>query len=328
MDDKIALIIKKHYPEIANGWHVPVWANVTNINENVNEGDVSDRFRPRYAVSAKLLDRTGKETGLVMENIALTGSFGFSGGGMVQFPQEGAIVELSFAFGQVDKPYISNVLPFGLSLPECKPGEINIQSRTGSKIHFNDSGNITQQTDHKLKQVANELEQITGKQVLDMLSRTSKVKSHAKEEVGGTFDLSALGALILQTAGHAELSSLESLNLTTASDLNENIAGKRQTVVKELLSILVDDKSKLQIDKNGFEATVDGGYVYLGTQSVDVVKCLYDLCDAVSQIAQSLAMHTHPTSVGPTSMPIQSSDFAGQGSQVEAIAKQVQQVVK
>lgn len=328
MDDKIALIIKKHYPEIANGWHVPVWAIVTSINENVNDGDVSDRFRPRYAASAKLLDRTGKETGLVMENIALAGSFGANGGGMVQFPDEGSIVELAFAFGHVDKPYISNVLPFGLPLPECQPGEINIQSRTGSKVHFDASGNITTQTDRKLKQVASELEQITGKQVLEMLSRTSTVKSHVKEQVGGTFDLSALGALILQTAGHAELSSLESLNLTTASDLNENIAGKRQTVVKELLSILVDENSKLQIDKNGFEATVDGGYVYLGTQSVDVVKCLYDLCDAVSQIAQSLATHTHPTSVGPTSVPIQSGDFAGQGSQVEALAKKVGEVVK
>lgn len=328
MDDKIALIIKKHYPEMANGWHVPVWAIVTSINENVHEGDVADRFRPRYAASVKLLDRTGIETGLVMDNIALTGSFGANGGGIVQFPDEGAIVELCFAFGHVDKPYISNVLPFGLSLPKCQPGEINIQSRMGSGIHFDASGNITTQTDRKLKQVAAELEQITGKQTLEMLSRTSTVKSHVKEEIGGTLDLTALGALILQTAGHAELSSLESLTLTTASDLNENVAGKRQTTIKELLSIVIDEKSKLQIDKNGFEATVDSGYVYLGTQSVDVVKCLYDLCDAVSQMAQSLAMHTHPTSVGPTSVPTQSGDFAGQGAQVEALAKQVKQVVK
>ncbi len=329
MDDKISRIIKKHYPEIANGWHVPIWAVITTINENIHEGDLGDRYRPRYAASVRLLDKNGDvvATAPLMQNIAIAGSFN-SSGGVLMLPEPGNTVELSFAFGDPDKPYVSNVLPWSVTLPDHKPGELTLQARKGARMHIDNVGNITHETDRKLTQLAAELKQIIGKMTVSATGRTTEIKSHDKIMVGGKYHLEALGALLLLTTGHVELSSLDSMNFTTASDLNENIAGKRQSMIKELLSLAVKDKGEIRLDESGLSLTVNKGYVTIGRDSVDAVKVLYDLIDTVSQLANALTMHTHPHPEGPTGQPMNAGDIAGQGAQAEALANQLKVIVK
>lgn len=327
MDDQISRIIKKHYPEIAQGWHVPVWAIVTSINENSNPGDVSDPFRPKYAVSLKLLDKNGSEAKAPeMENITLSGSFSASGG-IMQLPEPGSIVELDFAYGQLNKPYVRTVLPYGSTLPGCKPGEVAIQARKGASIQIDETGSINKETDRVIKQISAQLEQLTGHHNVKSTSKQSNITSHYIENVGGKYQLSALGALMLLTTGHAELSALESLNFTTASDLNENVAGKRQAVIKELLSFKVD-KNEFKLDKNGLILNLKSGPVNIGNDSANITDILYQLLDLVNQMATALSTHTHPTSMGPAGPSIDAGpSLAGQATQANALATQLKPLV-
>lgn len=329
MDDKISRIIKKHYPEIANGWHVPIWAVITTINENIHEGDLGDRYRPRYAASVRLLNKSGDivTTSPEMQNIAIAGSFNSSGGVLI-LPEPGNTVELSFAFGDPDKPYVSNVLPWSVTLPDHKPGELTLQSRKGARMHIDNAGNVVHETDRKLSQLAAELEQIIGKMNVSATGRTTNIKSHDKITVGGKYHLEALGALLLLTTGHVELSSLDSMNFTTASDLNENIAGQRRSIIKGPLSLAVKDTGEIKLDENGLELTIEKGYATIGRGNADVVKVLYDLIDTVSQLANALTTHIHPSPEGPTSAPTNAGEIAGQGAQAEALANVLKPIVK
>lgn len=311
MDEQIAKIIKKHYPEIAQGWHVPVWATVTTINENSNEGGLSDPFRPRYAVSLKLLDKAGNEAlAPEMQNIGLAGSFSASGG-IMQLPEPGAIVELSFAFGQINKPYISNILPYGMTLAACRPGELIMQSRKGASMRIDESGNISHKTDKELTQISSALKQLIGHLETKATSKLNDTRSHVIENVGGKYQLTSLGALLMLTTGHAELSALESINFTTASDLNENVAGKKRTLAGELLSLQVENEGKITI----------------GSKKVNTIEVLYQLTDIVNQLATSLSQHTHGTAVGPTSPPDVGGEIAGQGAQANALANKVKPLI-
>ncbi len=311
MDDQIANIVRKHYPEIAQGWHVPVWAVVTTINENSNDGDLSDPFRPRYAVNVKLLDKQGNEAkSPEMSNIALSGSFSASGG-QLQLPEPGAIVQLNFAFGDINKPYISSVLPYKTTLPSCKPGELIAQARKGAKTAIDSSGNISHETDRELKQIATKLTQLASKIQTDATSKSSTTRSHVIENVGGKYQLTALGALLLQTTGHAELSALESLTLTTASDLNENVAGKKQVLAGELISMQVEE----------------GGKIAIGNTGVNVVDILYQLIDVVNQLGTALSTHVHTTPTGISLAPTNASEIAGQASQASALADKLKPLV-
>lgn len=327
MDDKIARIIKKHYPEMANGWHVPLWAKIASINESPSEGDLSDPFRPRYCASVNVLTKQGTEADLPqMHNIALAGSLSMEGG-FLHLPEVGAIVTLAFAFGMPDKPYIDKVLPYGLTMPGIKPGEVIMQRRAGVNVHLDDEGNINLNTDRALNELSRAHNQNTGHSVSERLSRTTRTKAHSLHEVGGQFSLEALGALLLLTTGHAELSALESLTLTTADDLNENIAGKRQSVIDELLDIVVTQAGHLNLSEKGFDVLIKDGGVRIGNEAVDVVATLYKLIDCVSQLANALSSHTHTAPHGPTSPPMQSGVISGQGSQADALAQKLEGIV-
>lgn len=298
MDDKIAKIIKKHYPKIANGFDVPVWAIVTTINENVTAGALSDRFRARYAASVKLLNSAGIDIDApILENIALAGTFS-NGAGLLVLPEPGSIVEMSFAFGDIDKPYISKVLPFTLDLPGVKTNETTLQSRPGVAVTMQQNGDIKTETDRAIKQISQMLEQITGHQKLSAISQEIEIESHSVNTVNGTYQLNALGALLLLTTGHVELSALESLNLTTASDLNENIAERRRAVIGKLLSYIVKE-SELKLDESGFLVDLkSGGVVNIGNADTNLSSVLSQIISIVSSLATALSGHKHDSNTG------------------------------
>lgn len=357
MDEQIARIIKKHYPEIAQGWHVPIWGVVTTINENTNEGDLSDRFRPRYAASVKLLDKSGQEAITPeINNVAIAGSFSASGG-IMQYPEPGATIELSFAFGDMDKPYISNILPYGHTMASAKPGELVLQGRKGAKAGIDASGNIDLTTDRQLTEICSKLKQVAGHIETQAISHTKNVRSHVIEQIGGKYQLTAFGALLMLTTGHIELSSLDSLNLSTASDLNENVAGKKQSLAGELISLIVEEGGTLNIDDKNVSSTakelisllVEEGAdininknitanaeqisllvndkLNIGNSSTNIVDILYRLTDLVSQLATALSTHNHTAPDGTTTPPLNASVIAGQGSQASAMANKIKPLV-
>lgn len=323
MDNKIAKIIQKHYPEIANGWHVPLWAVITSINETPQSGSLSDPYRPYYCASVKILDKAGKETNTpTLSNIALSGSFSPSGG-IMQIPEPGMIVTLQFAFGMPDKPYIDKILPYGITLPKLNTGEVIIQPRQGVKLHFQQDGSINTVTDSVINEQSNERNTSTGADTITRRSHATVTHENSTHEVGGTYQLTTFDALYLLTTGNGELSALKNLSLTAGENLEEFIYGDRISKIEKKLQFLIKDSESLTLDSTGFHVVTEKGKVRIGSKDVDIVKTLHDLIDIVSQLASTLATHTHTAPKGPTTAPIESGAISGQASQSSTLSNKL-----
>ncbi|EHR7164129.1 TPA: hypothetical protein ACF3XC_001424 [Vibrio parahaemolyticus] len=150
MDVKaIQRIIFRLFPELTGRWHLPRWGKVVALPELPEEGDISDRFYPHYAVDVQLLDERGVEfknkAPLQAVPLPIPGVGEYAG--RLEPPAIGSIVEIGFMFGQPDKPFIRCVLPLGFKLPAIKQGESRYQQRQGVYQLVDEEGNFESKTD-------------------------------------------------------------------------------------------------------------------------------------------------------------------------------------
>ncbi|KAA8674207.1 hypothetical protein [Vibrio gigantis] len=169
----IKRIIFRLFPEFTGQWHLPRWGKVVALPELPEEGDLSDRFYPHYAVDVQLLDEKGMEyeDKPPLQAIPLPVPGLGDHAGRLEPPAIGSIVELGFMFGQPDKPFIRCVLPLGFKLPGIKEGESRYQQREGVYQLVDQEGNFERKTDkddkleclnQRIKVLENRLAEIEG----------------------------------------------------------------------------------------------------------------------------------------------------------------------
>ncbi|EOV6248473.1 hypothetical protein ACN93M_002579 [Vibrio parahaemolyticus] len=169
----IKRIIFRLFPEFTGQWHLPRWGKVVALPELPEEGDLSDRFYPHYAVDVQLLDEKGVEyedkPPLQVVPLPIPGVGEYAG--RLEPPAIGSIVEIGFMFGQPDKPFIRCVLPLGFKLPGIKEGESRYQQRQGVYHLVDQDGNFERKTDkddkleclnQRIKVLENRLAEIEG----------------------------------------------------------------------------------------------------------------------------------------------------------------------
>ncbi|EJE4534145.1 hypothetical protein ACE1K8_001443 [Vibrio parahaemolyticus] len=169
----IKRIIFRLFPEFTGQWHLPRWGKVVALPELPEEGDLSDRFYPHYAVDVQLLDEKGMEyeDKPPLQAVPLPVPGLGDHAGRLEPPAIGSIVELGFMFGQPDKPFIRCVLPLGFKLPGVKEGESRYQQRQGVYQLVDQDGNFERKTDkddklecfnQRIKVLENRLAEIDG----------------------------------------------------------------------------------------------------------------------------------------------------------------------
>ncbi|MDK9740288.1 hypothetical protein KI655_23590 [Vibrio sp. D404a] len=169
----IKRIIFRLFPEFTGQWHLPRWGKVVALPELPEEGDLSDRFYPHYAVDVQLLDEKGMEyeDKPPLQAVPLPVPGLGDHAGRLEPPAIGSIVELGFMFGQPDKPFIRCVLPLGFKLPGIKEGESRYQQRQGVYHLVDQDGNFERKTDkddkleclnQRIKVLENRLAEIEG----------------------------------------------------------------------------------------------------------------------------------------------------------------------
>ncbi|WP_102363533.1 hypothetical protein [Vibrio cyclitrophicus] len=169
----IKRIIFRLFPEFTGQWHLPRWGKVVALPELPEEGDLSDRFYPHYAVDVQLLDEKGMEyeDKPPLQAVPLPVPGLGDHAGRLEPPAIGSIVELGFMFGQPDKPFIRCVLPLGFKLPGIKEGESRYQQRKGVYQLIDQDGNFERKTDkddkleclnQRIKVLENRLAEIEG----------------------------------------------------------------------------------------------------------------------------------------------------------------------
>lgn len=138
---------------------------------------------------------------------------------------------ISFAYGLPHKPFITQILPHGLSLPRVPKGDQVWQHSEACQQRVDANGNWLRQTDGKIHDQAIERQVGALANTEQFQSHTRNVDDHSTETVGGIKTVEALGALKLLSGGSASLAAVDNLHQATGRDLNLVVGQKLNATV-------------------------------------------------------------------------------------------------
>lgn len=306
MEEAVTHIVERRFPELAGAYHLPRFARVLAVADPPAEAGLCDDFRPRYAVDLEVLGPDGEADPQLphLLGVALPVPGGGSEMGFYAFPEEGTTVVVSFAYGLPSKPFILQILPHGLSLPQVPKGDQLWQHSDAVQQRADAEGNWLRQTDAKITDRASEREV----QALDNTERYQssqiEVDDHSTESVGGIKTTEALGALKLLSGGSASLAAVDDLHMATGRDLNLVVGQKlNATVGGDMKERIQGLRESVAASAHVFKAPS----TWLGSEAVNVLQVLLDLIDIVEQLSADIAVHKH----GPTPPPDNARDFTG-----------------
>ena len=211
MEQIIKKIVLRLFPELSAQLHLPRWAKVVALPElPAEDGERgSDAFYPRYAVDVQLLDEHGTATkSKVLQAVPLPLNGAGDKAGRLEPPAIGSIVEIAFAYGRPDKPFIRCVLPFGWDLPAIKAGESRTQTREGVYQHIDEDGNFYSVTDkdseieclnQRIKVLEDQLTEVLGKMTMNI---TDDLRITAKNITEDADTIKLNGGAAVVTCAH------------------------------------------------------------------------------------------------------------------------------
>ena len=230
------------FPELAAGHHLPRFARVEAVTDQSMAGHENNPYRPRYAVDVQLLTEHGEVDSLVpiYKAVPLPTVIGGAEQGQFATPSEGTIVEIAFAYGRSDKPFIRTILGDGWSLPELEPDEQLQQQRHEVFNKTDAAGNTTNSTDQiKHTQAFEHLHEV-DKYFGDFGVHELNVKQHSKETIAGQKLIETLGAFEVMAGDDVTLGSLSNLHLVNGGNQTQIIGQLRDIVIglNDKLSVL------------------------------------------------------------------------------------------
>ena len=233
MDDAIRRSVERQFPELTGGYHLPRFGRVVAVPDAPAAPGLCDDFRPRFGVDVDVLLPDGEpDPDLpILTGLPLPAPMGGQEAGMFGFPEEGTTVVVSFAYGLPHKPFITQILPHGLSLPRVPKGDQVWQHSEACQQRVDADGNWLRQTDGKIQDKAIEREVEAMQNTESFQSHTRTVDDHSTESVGGIKTLEALGALKLLSGGSTSLAAMDDLHQATGRDLNLVVGQKHNATV-------------------------------------------------------------------------------------------------
>lgn len=289
MDDVIKKIVEKQFPELESKYHLPRFAEVVSVREDPDHGDIADEFRPYYAVDLKVLDEHGKpdDDFPMLKDVPLALPVAGHEMGQFAYPENGAWVEVAFAYGSPNKPFVRCVLPHNRSLPKVDRGEQRWQHNNASFQRVDKDGNWQTQTDRNitedsLKRIISALEDLET-----YTKRLVQVEADNLETTGGGWTHKAMGFINLLSGGRFDIGALHDINATSQT------------------------KQLYKAPKT-----------WIGSQSENVLGILSELMAQIINLCNTLASHTHSgvqTGGGNTGSPVQSGTISGYGTNTSGI---------
>jgi hypothetical protein len=282
VEKAIKRMIQSAYPELAGGYHLPRFAEVVTARETPKGGEVCDEFRPVYAVDVQILDEYGEPDPAfpVLKDLALPMPVSGHEMGMAAFPENGAWVEIGFAYGSPNKPFIRCILPHGRSQFPVERGEMRLQQSAESYQTIDKNGNHTRVTDGNM----------TDSSLKKTSTATERSANYGKsDKTVDTGDTETIGGIkkIIANMG-MQLTSGQRFDLSALGDLNN-------------------------VSKTKFRSIAPKSWV--GSSNENVLKQLSELMQLMINLCNILQSHTHP-SVGACS---QSAQVAQIGTDTGAV---------
>ncbi|RON66634.1 hypothetical protein BK669_00555 [Pseudomonas fluorescens] len=323
MDDAIKRSVARQFPELSGGYHLPRFGRVVAVPDAPAEPGLCDDFRPRFGVDVEVLLADGEpDPDLpILTGLPLPAPMGGQEAGMFGFPEEGTTVVISFAYGLPHKPFITQILPHGLSLPRVPKGDQVWQHSEACQQRVDADGNWLRQTDGKIqdKAIEREVEALDNREQFQ--SHTQTINDHSTESVGGVKKIEALGALKLMSGGTASLAAVDDLHQATGRDWNlvvgqkhnATVGGDMQERIEGLRRSVVKVSQRMQAPKN-----------WIGSADVNLFQVVCDMLDLLHQMNVQLAAHTH--SPGPSPSPTDAANFAEKGVQASKMKTRLKEI--
>lgn len=288
--------IDNAYPELSAGLHLPKTARIVAHSEPVTAGDMSDPYRPRYAVDVQLLDADGKESGTpVYSAVPLPLPMAGSESGMFQFPPVGTVVEIAFEGGRPDKPFIRQTLSQGNTLPDIRPGEQLQQQRQEVSQRITQDGSWQRQTDQTISESSMHRQVTADSEKRELVTRDTTIQATDKTIVLGTaallagavqqiadgdYSIAAKGSLVGSVGKNMELAITENATIGIGQKLVEKIGQIRQSLAGQKQEIIAP-------------------VVWIGSEEINVAQLMLDTLDVVKELAELTAAHTHANTGTP-----------------------------
>ncbi|ERH60436.1 hypothetical protein [Pseudomonas simiae] len=298
MDDAIRRSVERQFPELTGGYHLPRFGRVVAVPDAPAAPGLCDDFRPRFGVDVEVLLPDGEpDPNLpILTGLPLPAPMGGQEAGMFGFPEEGTTVVISFAYGLPHKPFITQILPHGLSLPRVPKGDQVWQHSETCQQRVDADGNWLRQTDGKIQDKAIEREVEAMQNTESFQSHTRTVDDHSTESVGGIKTIEALGALKLLSGGSASLAAVDDLHQATGRDLNLVVGQKHNaTVGGDMVERIQGVRESLVAVSQRLVAPK----TWLGSEGVNLFQVVCATLELLEQMNTQLAAHTHLPGPGP-----------------------------
>jgi hypothetical protein len=309
MDDAIRRSVERQFPELTGGYHLPRFGRVVAVPDAPASPGLCDDFRPRFGVDVEVLLPDGEPDPAlpILTGLPLPAPMGGQEAGMFGFPEEGTTVVVSFAYGLPHKPFITQILPHGLSLPRVPKGDQVWQHSEACQQRVDADGNWLRQTDGKIQDKAIEREVEAMQNTESFQSHTRTVDDHSTESVGGIKKIEALGALKLLSGGSASLVAVDDLHQATGRDLNLVVGQKHNATVGGDMEERIQG---LRLSVAGMNQQLLAPKNWIGSETVNLFQVVCDMLNLLQTMNTQLAVHTHLP--GPAPNPADAAAFSSQ----------------
>lgn len=303
--------IDNAYPELSAGLHLPKFARVEAPTENTTAGDISDPFRPKYAVDVQMVDADGNNVAPVYSAVPLPLPMAGNESGMFQYPPVGSMVEIAFENGRADKPFIRQVLSHGNTLPDIKPGEQLQQQRQEVSQRVTQDGTWHRQTDQKIIEESMHREVKADTENRTVIARETTVQATDKITVIGTSTLMA-GAIMQIAEGDFSQATQANKVIAVGQNMTVDVGQKLEEKIGEVRSSIAGAMQKIMAP-----------VVYLGNEQLNVMQCMLDTLDVVNELATLTANHTHNN----TGSPLNASAISNTGTKSTGLKQKYSPVI-
>ncbi|HBA7229770.1 hypothetical protein RMO93_21990 [Escherichia coli] len=333
--------IENQFPELGSGTMQTRLARVVAPTEPTALGDISDPFRPRYAVDLQLLDEDGndKSSTPVWSAVPLPVPMAGSEAGCFAYPPAGTLVEISHVEGRPDKPVIRQVMPSGHSLPDIRPGEQLQQQRAEVFQRITTDGSWNRETDQQIQEKSARRAIHSDREDRKTITRNTTVQANDDTTVLGTSTLRAgqvahcadgdygiVASHNIQMKAAGLIAKLQNAVSDISSDRTETIGGNESRSVQGNVTETVGGTHT---------TTASGGLSFSaptlflgrggaqGEDKLNLMTLFIDILDLIEQLAQHAASHTHPG----TGTPGNSSAFTADASQSSALRSKYRNLI-
>jgi hypothetical protein len=294
----IKRIVTNLFPEISAGYHLPIFAEVVGVRETPKQGDMCDEFRPRYAVDVQVLNEYGEPDTKwpVLKDVILSVPVAGHEMGHFAYPDNGTWVEVAFAYGSPNRPFIRSVLPHRLTMPGIERGEQKWQHSAASYQRIDKDGNQERVTDLEIHDQSL-TRVIEALDVIETFHQSTKnTKANDTEIIGAIKRIEAFGAVVFQSGGVMDLSAVDHVRITT----------KANAIIKALANIKTDAADNIE-HKAGSNITSNAGANIESSAGGDI-------SNTATNINNTASGDITETATGAMAISGQTTEVTGQAS--------------